>query len=66
MAGVAVAAVAVIAALAGFAVWKSKQGNVFGRVRQRGVGGRQGLEGLYEELEHLWEAPSLAVTRGLC
>ncbi|NWZ30882.1 HA1F protein, partial [Asarcornis scutulata] len=46
VAGVAVAVVAVIAALAGFAVWKSKQGNVPGRVRQRGAGGRQGLEGL--------------------
>ncbi|XP_068519979.1 uncharacterized protein [Anas acuta] len=33
---VAVAVVAVITALAGFAVWKSKQGNVPGRVRQRG------------------------------
>lgn len=57
---------AVIAALAGFAVWKSKQGNVPGRVRQRGAGGRQGLEVLYEELGHLWEAPSLAVTCGWC
>uniref|UniRef100_A0A8B9UL71 Ig-like domain-containing protein n=1 Tax=Anas zonorhyncha TaxID=75864 RepID=A0A8B9UL71_9AVES len=35
-------------------------------VRQRGGGGRQGLEGLYEELGHLWEAPSLAVTCGWC
>ncbi|XP_068520165.1 class I histocompatibility antigen, F10 alpha chain-like [Anas acuta] len=64
--GVAVAVVTVIAALAGFAVWKSKQGNVPGRVRQRGAGGRQGLEGLYEELGHLWEAPSLAMTCVWC
>nr|XP_038043787.1 class I histocompatibility antigen, F10 alpha chain isoform X7 [Anas platyrhynchos] len=33
--GVAVAVVAVIAALAGFAVWKSKQGNVPGQGRRR-------------------------------
>uniref|UniRef100_A0A8B9DTP0 Ig-like domain-containing protein n=1 Tax=Anser cygnoides TaxID=8845 RepID=A0A8B9DTP0_ANSCY len=45
VAGVAVAVVAVIAALVGFAVWKSKQGKVPGWMRQRGVEEGRGWRG---------------------